>query len=1494
MTKSSFDDFQLLQVSVIIPTYNSASFLPDAIKSVIRQTYPVFEIIVVDDGSIDETKAVCERYPSVTYVYQSNQGVAEARNTGLNISKGEYLIFLDSDDCLLPQAVEIGVDCIKTRPEVGFVFGGYVFQKINPDGSYTTEDVYDKQPELASYTTILAAQHKIQCGCIVFQKVAIKTVGGFDQSLSPAEDINLFLRIAREFPIHFHGQIVSEYRYNGNNLSSKAAKMLTIVSHAHSLQWNYIQQTGNKEYEIAYECGKQYWTKLFVERLPYEVMRFAQSDNWISALGTFRLILAYDPKLKYIDESMYESSRQAVLSQLRSLPLESSLAYWKQQLAGAPSLLPLPTDRPRSATPNLRAGTQSFVLSPELTSSLSLLSSQNRVTLFVTLLAAFNTLLYRYTGANDIIVGTPIINHEDYSEIFVNAVVLRSDMSKKPSFQTLLRQVQKTVLAANVHQDVPFEILVEELQPQLQSQRDLSYSPLFQVMFMLEENISLQKIDHTSLTASSWVLEQNEARFDLTLFLKPINNEIEGKWIYNPALFNIDTIKRINEHFQTLLNGIVADPKQSISELVLLTDRDQKQLLLDWNETDTAYPSDKCIHQLFAEQADRTPDAVALVFADQQLTYRELNNQANQLAHYLHKSGVVADELVGICIERSLEMIVGLLGILKAGGAYLPIDSNYPQERIEYILENSQAKVLLTQQHLVINLPTNDISLVCVDTDFTKISQESQQTPICNVTPDNIAYVNYTSGSTGKPKGVETPHRGVTRLLFGVDYINFNAENKFLQMAPISFDASTLEIWGALLHGAQCVLFLEKIPTSVDLRKTIQKHDITTVWLTSALFNLIIDTDPKSLEGLQHLLTGGEALSVNHVQRAIKALPSTQLINGYGPTESTTFACCYQIPKDLDSFVQSIPIGRPIGNTQVYILDTNLRPVPIGVSGEMHIGGAGLARGYLNRPELTEEKFIPNPFGTGKLYKTGDFARYKSNGDIEFIGRIDNQVKIRGFRIELGEIEVLLIKHPEIREVVVTVREDVVGDKRLVAYVLPLQNREPSANDLREFLSQNLPQYMIPAFFVMLDVMPLTPNGKVDRKALLTYPLISDSQPLATNENTNKSIVNTGVIPNDGYVTPRNPTEKILVDIWSRVLGLDRVGINDNFFLLGGHSLSSVRLISEIERAFSIQFPLSSIFKISTIAEIAEWISQNPVESIPTNEFTGGLNLEDYRALLSHSAGMTGSRLGKRGLIINIEPEIEVTSQPFVWIGEVKTGKRLKLKQPIYVMPGASLSKSMNTYDDYISVIASLLVDELLTVQVADSYSLGGWCYNGLVAMAMAQQLQKLDKKVDLLTLIDVPGKSKVHRLFSNLNLRIGTLRFHLFNLSQLSFKEKWRYVSQRINRKKLDPHQTKQPDKVSSEVSQAVNLLVKPFMEFNPDIYTSEVLMIIGNRQIVHGQKEIKHFDLSWLFPYNGWGKLFQGKTHVFKIPCDHLELMEEPYCEEVGEIIHKTASSS
>jgi amino acid adenylation domain-containing protein len=1009
---------------------------------------------------------------------------------------------------------------------------------------------------------------------------------------------------------------------------------------------------------------------------------------------------------------LYEAFTQGLPSPLAELPiqyadfavwqrqwltgevLDRQLNYWREQLAGLTPILELSTDYPRPPVQTFQGGVECFQLDRHLTQRLKQLSQESDATLFMTLLAAFLVLISRYSGQLDLVVGSPIANRNSKSVeplmgFFANTLAFRGNLSGNPSFREFHEQVRQTTLSAYAHQDLPFEMLVEKLQ----LDRDLSRNPLVQVLF------SLQNTPQSSSNLSGLIIENMplpldvRARFDLEVNYWEIPGGLEGVWCYNSDLFDATTITRIGEHFQTLLQAIVANQEMRISELPLLSPAQRHQLLVEWNDTQVDYPHDLCIHELFAEQVERNPDAVAVAFEEQQLTYDELNCRANQLAHCLRSLGVGADVLVGICVERSLEMIVGLLGILKAGGAYVPLDPDYPQERLSFMLADTQIKVLLTQQNLVEKLQKHQVKLVCLDTDSPVIAQCSQDNaiapPIADVQATNLAYVIYTSGSTGQPKGVEVVHRGVNRLLFGVNYVHLDETQRFLQIAPISFDASTFEIWGALLHGARCVLFPESIPTAQSLSEEIHKHGITVLWLTSALFNSIIDDDPQALSGIKQLLIGGEALSLAHVNRAFETLPFTQIINGYGPTESTTFTCCYPIPRKIETTIESIPIGSPIANTQVYILDDYLQPVPVGVPGELHIGGAGLARGYLNRPELTQEKFIPNPFDNSKLYKTGDLARYLPDGNIEYLGRIDHQVKIRGFRIELGEIEAVLSQHEDVQISCVIVREDTPGEKQLVAYIVPQKDVTLTTSELRQFLGNKLPGYMIPSAFVMLDSLPLTPNGKVDRRALKAPAHTSNS---------------------DRFIEVRNQLELKLLQIWSNILKIDKIGVQDNFFDLGGHSLLAPYLMTQIKQQIGKDIPVKDLFQNPTIEQLAAIIQKESDDSSPSCLVAIQPNGSNLAFFCVPGAG----------------------GRPFYFY---HLGRCLGDDQPLY-------SFENNLYQElgaitHIEDMASIYIEAMQAVQPQGPYFLGGHSYGGNVAFEMAQQLRNQGQEVALLAIVD-------------------------------------------------------------------------------------------------------------------------------------------------------------
>ncbi|BDA68754.1 hypothetical protein CAL7716_029200 [Calothrix sp. PCC 7716] len=856
--------------------------------------------------------------------------------------------------------------------------------------------------------------------------------------------------------------------------------------------------------------------------------------------------------------------------------IESQISYWRKQLEGISKLLELPTDFSRPPVQTFRGATYSFKLCQQLSVALNHLSQQQETTLFMTLLAAFQVLLYRYTGIEDIAIGSPIGNRnraeiEGLIGLFVNTLVLRTNLAGNPTFEELLAGVRSVALSAYAHQDLPFEVLVEELQPQ----RNLSHTPLFQVMFVLQ-NAPMSALELPGLTISYLPIDNGTAKFDLTLHMTETVEGLSGAFEYNTDLFQESTIKRIAGHLQTLLEGIAANPQQRLSELTLLTESEQHQLLLKWNNTKVGYPQQKCIHELFEVQVERTPDAVAVVYENQQLTYRKLNARANQLAHYLRSLGVKPEVLVGICVERSLDMVIGLLAILKAGGAYLPLDPSYPTKRLAYMLEDSQPGVLLTQQYLLESLPNHKAQVICVDSDWELIADESTENPASSITVDNLAYVIYTSGSTGKPKGAMNTHSAISnRLLWMQDTYQLTSADTVLQKTPFSFDVSVWEFFFPLMTGARLVVAQPEGHRDTDyLVNLILQQQITTLHFVPSMLQVFIEAEGlEKCQSLVRVIASGEALSAQLQQRFFNRLDA-QLYNLYGPTETAVDVTFWQCKKDSVTNQNTVPIGRPIANIQIYLLDNYLNPVPMGVMGEVYIGGVGVGRGYLNRPDLTAEKFIPNPFSkqTERLYKTGDKARYLPNGDIEYLGRIDNQVKLRGFRIELGEIEATISQYPGVRETVVIVSEESVDSQRIVAYVVPQKEQTLEIRELRTFLEAKLPSYMVPAVFVILEALPLTPNGKIDRKALPSLELTQ--------------------VSSSNITLPSTPIENLLAGIWAEVLGIDKAGIDNNFFELGGHSLIATRVISQIRQVFQVELPLRYLFEKPTIAGLAKEIEK--------------------------------------------------------------------------------------------------------------------------------------------------------------------------------------------------------------------------------------------------------------------------------------------------------------
>ncbi|MBV9788063.1 MAG: amino acid adenylation domain-containing protein, partial [Chloroflexi bacterium] len=943
------------------------------------------------------------------------------------------------------------------------------------------------------------------------------------------------------------------------------------------------------------------------------------ADGWSMSVFMRELTALYDAALRGapddhglpelpIQYTDYAGWQQAWL---RNAAIVGQLESWKQQLADVP-VLQLPTDRPRPALPSHAGGSQLFSVPAAVSQELQALSRREGVTLFMTLLAAWQVLLSRYSTQTDLAVGIPSAGRtrpelDGLIGYFVNTQVVRTDLSGAPPFREVLARVRAGVLHAFSNQDVPFEQVVDAVQPV----RDLSHHPLFQVMFALQ-NAPMAPLQLPNVTVQALPVAYGTAKFDLSLDLWETAEGLAGALEYATDLFDAATIGRLVGHFQTLLAAIATGPEQRISALPLLTATEQQQVVQTWNPASTAYPHTRTVHELVTQQAARRPDAIAVIVGGEQCTYAELNTRANQLAHQLQSLGIGVGTPVGICLERSLAFVVGVLAILKAGGAYVPLDPSYPAERVQFMLHDTAAPVIITTAELAATLPEHAAQLVCVDRDATELAARPTSEPISDVTAEHLAYLIYTSGSTGQPKGIGIPHRAITRLVCDTNYVQLTPEDGIGLMSNISFDAATFELWGALIHGARLIGVPREVALAPQaLAAHIRQYGIDTMFVTTALFNQIAREVPDAFATMRDLLVGGDALDAHAIATVLAAGAPRRLLNGYGPTESTTFASWFEIT-EVPAGATTIPIGYPLANTQLYILDDQARPVPVGVPGELYIGGDGLAHGYLNQPALTAEKFIPDPFGAvpgARLYRTGDIVRYLPDGAIAFVGRRDHQVKLRGFRIELGEIEAALGQHPAVGEAVVLVREDLPGVKRLVAYVVEQKNKEtkeqrstadspsPAAagegdgggEGLRSFLQARLPEYMVPSAFVLLDALPLTPNGKLDRKALPAPEIRSDAAEDMDGE-------------------PLTGAEATLAGIWAAVLGVERVGRHDNFFALGGDSILSIQVIARANQA-GLRLSPTQLFQNQTIALLAAVADTRPAVVAEQGLLTGAAPL---------------------------------------------------------------------------------------------------------------------------------------------------------------------------------------------------------------------------------------------------------------------------------------------
>ncbi|MCC6603015.1 MAG: amino acid adenylation domain-containing protein [Anaerolineae bacterium] len=902
-------------------------------------------------------------------------------------------------------------------------------------------------------------------------------------------------------------------------------------------------------------------------------MHHIASDGWSTGVLHRELVALYpafcaglpaplpDLPLQYADFAAWQ--RQWLTDEL----LADHLAYWRDQLANF-STLELPTDYARPPVQTVGGSRQLFKLPAALTQALEALSQQEGVTLFMLLLAAFQTLLHRYANQEDIVIGSPIANRnrteiEGLIGFFANMLVLRTDFSHNPTFRELLQRVKEVALSAYEHQDLPFEKLVEALQPE----RDLSRTPIFQVVFALQ-NAPMPALKLPNLTLSSFPIDKGTAAYDLNVAMWQTDETLHGRIEFNTDLFAPDTITRFTHHFQQLLSEIVAMPDTAVGEILLLTPAEAAELRA-WNDTQTDYPHNQCVHQLFEDQVTRTPGKTAVTFANKSVTYAQLNQRANQLAHRLQQLGVGPETLVGLCLERSPEMLVGLLGILKAGGAYLPLDPAFPPDRLAYMVEDAQLTFLITQDSLLADWqwvsPT--CRLISLDGNQPSIATCASSNPPSPVTAAQLAYTIYTSGSTGRPKGVQIPHRAVVNFLHAMQQQpGLHPDDVLLSVTTLSFDIAVLELFLPLVVGAEVVLVSRDVAADgAALRQALTEAKATVMQATPTTWRLLL---AAGWTGSQHLklLCGGEALPPALANELVDK--GRSLWNLYGPTETTVWSACYQVK----GLVNKVPIGRPIANTQIYLLDAQLQPVPIGVMGEIYIAGDGVACGYHGRPDLTTERFLPDPFSEredGRMYKTGDQGRWLPDGNLEFLGRNDHQVKVRGYRIELGEIEANLNRHPAVIQAVLSTHHDTSESSILVAYIIPTdKNVPPSSDELRAHLGQTLPDYMIPAAFIFLEAYPLTPNNKIDRQAL---PAPAWEQFIQPNQ----------------FVAPGTPFEEVLAEVWQEVLNIRPIGIHDNFFMLGGHSLLATLVVSRIRDRFEITLPVRHLFEAPTIAQLA-------------------------------------------------------------------------------------------------------------------------------------------------------------------------------------------------------------------------------------------------------------------------------------------------------------------
>jgi amino acid adenylation domain-containing protein len=1110
------------------------------------------------------------------------------------------------------------------------------------------------------------------------------------------------------------------------------------------------------------------------------------------------------------------------------------LAYWRQQLAGAPPVLPLPTDRLRRAGQSHDGGVRRIRLGRDLTGSLKRLSQQSGSTLFMTLLAAFSALLHRYTQAEDIVIGSPIANRtrtelEDLIGFFVNTLPLRIDLSRDPSFRELLARVRRTSLDAFSHQDLPFEKLVEDLHPE----RVPGYSPLFQVMLVLQNAPAPPRVVG-DLTLERLEIDIGVSHFDLTLVIREGLEGLTAEMEYRSELFEAGTVDRMLSHFQVLLEAVVADPDLRLHELPLLDEVERRQVLYGWNETRTDFPSDVGVHRLFERVAQQRQNAVAVVQNNRTLTYRQLDERANALAGRLQTAGAGPGALIGVLMERSLEWVVSLLAVLKTGAAYLPLSVDDPEERLIFMLRDAAVPILLVDPARAVTPASYEGKVVVLEPRWLEEAPQPEAWISAETNGVDPAYAMFTSGSTGLPKAAVIPHQAIARLVINTNYVRLQSDDVIAQLSSSAFDAATFEVWGALLNGARLVILDKQVAVSSHaLHGRIRLEGITTLFLTTELFDLVATSSPASFEGVGTVLFGGDRADARTVGEVLRHGPPQRLINAYGPTEATTFATWHLI-NEVAPDALTIPIGRPIANTRIYVLDRHQAPVPIGVPGEIFIGGPGVALGYLGRPELTKERFVPDPFSGeqgARLFRTGDLGRLVADGSIEFLGRMDAQLKIRGFRVEPGEVEAVLVQHPDVREAVVQGQETALGGKRLVAFVVPEPGRSLVVQDLIAYGRAKLPGYMVPSAIVLMEALPLTATGKVDRLALPLPAPEPRSQPRASQP-------------------PRDELERQLIAVWESVLSVSPIGVKESFFDLGGHSLLAMRLFAALEKALGMRLPLAMLLEAPTVEDQARLIRE-----------------AGWRSRLSS--------------LVPIKPQ---GSRPPLYCmhwagGQVLIYRELAAllapDQPVYGVQAVGLERGQVPHTR-IEDMAAHYIGEIRTLQPTGPYYLAGASMGGMIAFEMAQQLVAQGESVGIVALFDSVGEAQ--RPLPAMD----RIRLHTRNLSVLDFSARLGYAVERsLNR----------INRSAYGIAIRSGLPLPPFMRslkhisyqaarnYRPRPYPGKVTLFRAMERASGLEADV----------FLGWDRLALGGMEVHEIPGTHVTMLKEPGVRVLAEALSR-----